>query len=58
MKHLKEVRVQGDREQDLEASSDGSASNDENFVGEDEDEDAPEVQPQTQGEMMWLQSLP
>lgn len=38
--------------QDPKARSDGSESNDEGYVGEDEDED--EVQPQTQGERMAL----
>lgn len=42
---VKEARAWGDRVQDPEARSDGSESDDEDYVGEDEDED--EVQPQT-----------
>ena len=57
---VEEARARGDRVQDPEARSDGSESDDEDYVGEDEDddddEDEDEVQPQTQGERMALQA--
>ena len=53
---VKEATTRGDRVWDLEARSDGSKSDDEDYVGVDKDEDAPEVQPQTQGERMALES--
>ena len=55
---VEEARAQGDKVHDPEARSDGSKFNDEDYVGEGggEDEDAPEVQPRTEGERMALQS--
>lgn len=55
---VEKARVRGDRVQDLEARSDGSESDDEDYVGEgeSEDENEDEVQPRTEGERMVVQS--
>ena len=56
-KAVKEARARGDRVQDPKAISDGSKSDDKDYVGEGEDEDEDEVSLRQRGRG-WLYSLP